>query len=234
MFTLSQLVDEILLEVVRPDLLVDATRYVNQTVRETHFSPDRKAAMLFKGNFRELQLTATSETGFTWETPNPATFQIMAGVQYPETFDSAGHPVWAREITPGPRTRQLDYYYYRVGDTFAFSGYNGVDSLINLAYYEFPVSLKYYTEATRPASYDSAEGWTYHVDYDVDDDTRLEARNLVTNWMILRWQDVLSEGVRAKIYKRISDAERGRLCFSMYESQRQGLWTSETMQVYQG
>lgn len=234
MFTLSQLVDDLIAETGRPDMLVEATRYVNQTIREAHFTPDRKAATLFKGNFRESQLTATSETGFTWDVPNPATFQIMAAVQFPETFDSGGHAVWPREVTPGPHLRNTDYYFYRVGDTFAFSGYNGINALINLAYYEFPPSLKYYEEANRPATYDPVDGWSYHEDYDSTEELQLTARNLVTNWMILRWSDVISEGVRAKLYKRTSDTERARLCYSAYESLRQGLWTSETMQLYQG
>lgn len=234
MFTLSQLVDDVAAEVVRPDMIVEITRFVNQTIREAHFSPDRKAATLFKGNFRESQLTASVETGFTWDVPNPATFQVMAGVQYPGTFDSNGYAVWPREITPGPHLRQKDYYYYRVADTFAFSGYNGVDALVNVGYYEFPASLKYYAEDARPAVYDPVDGWTYHDDFDDTDELKETARNLVTNWLLLRWSDVISEGVRAKVYKRVSDTERARLCYSAYESLRQGLWTSETMQLYQG
>lgn len=234
MFTLSQLVDDLVAEVVRPDMITEITRFVNQTIREAHFSPDRRAAMLFKGNFRELQITSAVATGLTWDVPNPATFQVMSGVQYPETFDSGGNAVWAREITPGPHLRQRDYYFYRVADTFAFSGFNGVDALVNLGYYEFPTSLKYYAVADRPAQYDPVDGWTYHASYTATDELKLTARNLVTNWLILRWQDVISEGVRAKLYKRVSDTERARLCFSAYESLRAGLWTSETMQLYQG
>lgn len=234
MFTLSQLVDDLAAECSRPDMLSDLARFVNQTIREVHISPDRKAAVLFKSNFQELQLQATSETGFTWDVPNPATFQVMAGVQFPETYDFGGNAVWAKEVTPGPHLRQKDYYYYRVGDTFAFSGYGGLDRYINLGYYEFPKSLKYYPDdATRPAEYDPEDGWTYPAGAATDED-KATARLNSTNWLILRWSDVVSEGVRAKLYKRLADTERARTSYSMYESLRQGLWTSETMQLYQG
>jgi predicted secreted protein len=228
------MVDELVAEVRRPDMLTDTLRYLNQTVREAHFSTDRKAAILYRSNFAELQLTANVATGFSWNVTNPATFQGMSGVQYPETFDSDGYAVWPAEVMPGRHLRGKDHYYYRVGDTFVFSGYNGIGSLINLGFHQFPPSLKYYAIADRPATYDVEDGWSYHASYNSTDELKETARGLVTNWLIHRWADVISEGLRAKIYKRISDTERARLCYSAYESLRQGLWTSESTWVYQG
>lgn len=234
MFTLSQLVDELVEETKRPDLLVDITRFVNQTVRELHFTQDRRAALLFKANFRELQLQADVDSGFSWDVPNPTTFQILAAVQYLSVYDSAGNAVWSVEKTPGPTTSSKDYWHYRVGDSFVFSGYGVTGNYINLGYYEFPKSLKYYPDDdTRPAQYDIESGWTYPAGA-ATDEAQLAARENSTNWLILRWNDIVSEGVRAKIYKRISDTERARTCYSMYESLRQGMWTSETMVLYQG
>ncbi len=43
----------------------------------------------------------------------------------------------------------------------------------------------------------------------------------------MRWSMVVEEGLRAKIYKRISDTERARTAYSLYAQQRQGLITSE-------
>jgi hypothetical protein len=233
-FTISQLVDELVDETKRPDMLTDLVRFVNQTVRESHFSGDRRAALLFKGNFKELELTATSETGFSWDAPTPAIFQHMAAVQYPEVFDFEGKTIWAMEIQPGKRVNDLEHYYYRAGDSFAFSGYGGNGKTINIGYYEFPPSLKYYPDdATRPAEYDPEDGWTYPAGAATPEEQEA-ARLRVTNWLLLRWSDVISEGVRAKLYKRLSDTERARTSYSMYESLRQGLWTSETMVTYQG
>lgn len=234
MFTLSQLVDELVEETKRPDLLVDIVRFVNQTVRELHFTQDRRAATLFKSNFKELALTADVDSGFSWEVPNPTTFQLLAAVQFLGVYNQAGDSVWATEQSPGPNLVNKNYYYYRVGDTFVFSGYGGSSNIINLGYYEFPKSLKYYAAGSiRPAEYDIETGWTYPAGAATAED-QLVARENSTNWMILRWADVVSEGVRAKIYKRISDTERARTCYSMYESLRQGMWTSETMVLYQG
>jgi hypothetical protein len=47
----------------------------------------------------------------------------------------------------------------------------------------------------------------------------------------MRWSDVISEGVRAKLFKRVSDTERARNCYSLYGQLRQGLMTSEVADV---
>ncbi|MGL5935880.1 MAG: hypothetical protein ACRCZI_09700, partial [Cetobacterium sp.] len=82
------MVDEIISEVKRPDLTSEIPRYVNQTIRECHFSTDRQAAIFFKDNFNEALVTATVESGQIWEMPNPTTFQKIVGVKYPLQFDS--------------------------------------------------------------------------------------------------------------------------------------------------
>lgn len=230
MFTFSQMVDEMVSEVKRPDLASEIARYVNQTVRECHFSTDRQAAIFFKENFRELLLTATSEEAQTWEVPNPTTFQKIAGVKYPAQYDSNGDAVWATETVPGRHLNQLCYYYYQVGGTFVFSGYGGIGSQIAIGYFAFPASLKYKAAAVRPASYDPESGWTYHASITTDEDKEA-ARLVSTNWLLLRWSDVISEGVRAKLFKRVSDTERARNCYSLYGQLRQGLITSEVADV---
>lgn len=232
MTTFSQLVDEMVSETKRPDLVSEISRYVNQTIRELHFSADRNAALFYPENFREASLTATAEETFTWEIPNPTQFQKMAGVKFPNVYDRDGYPVWATETVPGRHLNQLDHFYYRVGGTFVFAGYGGIDGVIALAWYEFPRSLVYKSTAARPASYDPESGWSYA---DEVDDPELEeaARILTTNWLLMRWHDVVAEGVRAKVYKRLSDTERARTSYSMYGSLRQGLWTSETSQFIQ-
>jgi hypothetical protein len=230
MFTFSQMVDEIVSEVKRPDLTSEIARYVNQTIRECHFSTDRQAAVFFRDNFNELLLTADVEDGFSWAMPNPTTFQKMAGVKYPGRYDMSGNPQWATETTPGRHLNGMTNYFYQVGQEFVFSGYGGVDAYIALGYFAFPASLKYYTEANRPAEYDPVDGWTYHASVITPEDQEA-ARLVVTNWLLMRWSDVVSEGVRAKLFKRVSDTERARNCYSLYGQLRQGLITSEVADV---
>lgn len=230
MFTLSQMVDEIVSETKRPDLVSEISRYVNQTVRECHFSTDRQAAIFYRDNFNEVLLTASAESGYTWPMPNPTTFQKMAGVKFPSQFDTMGREVWAVETTPGRHLSALDHYFYQVGSTFVFSGYGGIGANIALGYFAFPASLKYKSVAARPASYDPESGWSYHADVTTDED-REAARLVTTNWLLMRWSDVVSEGVRAKVYKRVSDTERARNSYSLYGQLRQGLMSSEVADV---
>lgn len=233
MFTFSQLVDDMVSETKRPDLVSEIARYVNQTARECHFSPDRNAAILYQENFQEELVTTAAESGETWEIPSPTRFQKMAAVRYPNVYDQDGNPVWAKETTPGRHLNDLDHFFYRVGSTFVFSGYGGLGATIALGWYEFPQSLTYKSAAARPASYDPESGWTY-ADAVNTPELEAAARLVTTNWLLMRWSDVISEGVRAKIYKRLSDTERARTSYSMYGSLRQGLWTSETAELFGG
>lgn len=230
MFTFSQMVDEMVSEVKRPDLTSEIARYVNQTIRECHFSPDRQSAAFFRSNFNETLLTADVEEGFSWAIPNPTTFQKMAGVKYPLQFDRGGNPIWAIETTPGRHLNDLLYYFYQVGQEFVFSGYGGVDATIALGYFAFPAALKYYASSVRPAEYDAESGWSYN-DAIITDEDKEAARLVTSNWLLLRWSDVISEGVRAKLFKRVSDTERARNCYSLYGQLRQGLITSEVADV---
>lgn len=231
MFTFSQLVDEMVSETKRPDLISEVARYLNQTIREVHMDPQRGGAIFFDENFREQQLTSASDSNLTWEIPNPTTFQKMLVVGFPSQFNRNNEAIWAVETTPGRHLSSLDYFYYRSGNTFVFSGFGGIGAKINLGWYEFPSSLKYKTSAQRPATYDVESGWAYAAGVDTPE-LQEAARMVTTNWLILRWNEIIAEGVRAKLYKRLSDTERARTCYSLYQSLRQGLWTSETAKLY--
>lgn len=232
MFTFSQLVDDLVSETRRPDMITDIGRFVNQTIRELHFSSDRNAATVYRDNFRELQLVAPAESGFTWTQPAPELFQKMACVQYPDVRNSLGEVQWAKCVTPGPHVRQYDCYYYQVGQTYVFSGYGGLNARINLGYFEFPRSLVYEPPGEcRPAEFDPEKGWAYNPagGWNESDCLKEQARELTTNWLLMRWHDVVAEGVRAKIYKRLSDEGRQRTSYSLFKQLALGLYTSETM-----
>lgn len=235
MTTFSQLIDEMVQETKRPDLLEEMIRYLNQTVREVHFEPSRGNVVHYGENRREDEVTATAETGEIWDIPNPATFQAIEAVRYPT--NGLGRMDFVPEITPGPNIASREFYFYRSGASFVFGGaygYGGIGGKIQLSWFEYPPSLKYKTVATRPASYDEEIGWTYHADYQATDELKATARALVSNWLLLRWADVLREGLRAKVYKRLSDDVRQRTSYSLFQQLRQGLYTSEVAQVVGG
>ncbi len=229
MSTFSQIVDEAIQETKRPDLLVEATAYLNQTIREVHFRPDINAPLSYRDNFRETQIVSTVEGGMSWDIPNPATFQRMAGVRYPDIWNRDGNQ-WAKEKVPSRGLQPEDMFYYRVGSTFVFSNFGAVGSRIDLGWFEFPNRLKYYPIAQRPAMYDDELGWLFAAAI-VSPEQRALARLRTSNWLTLRWHDVLLEGLRAKIYKRVSDEARQRVSYSLFQQLRQGLWISETVEL---
>lgn len=232
MTTFSQLVDSMVRETRRPDMIHDVSTYLNQTLREVHFRPDTNAAIVFAENLREDQLTADRDTGFSWMQPDPPVFQTLAAVRFDSIAARDDSTRWIPERTPGLGMIDQPRFYYRIGAGYTFAGYGGIGALISIAWFEYTRRLKYYTPANRPAWIDPDSGlWVYATAYDVDEVTRLNARNLVTNWLLTRWEDVLSEGMRAKIYKRLSDTERSRTAYSAYGSLRGGLVTSESVMM---
>ena len=226
MTTFSQLVDSVILETKRPDLKTEITSYLNQTIREAHFTPDRGNVIHYVDNLQEELLTADVATGFQWAIPNPTRFQAPLAAKYNGVWDRLGNPVWAVQMPPGRTMNDTDWFYYRVAGTFVFSGYGEIGATIAWSWYEYPPSLKYKALADRPAQWDDESGWTYAAGIDTEEE-ELAAQALVTNWMLMRWKDVLQEGLRAKVYKRLSDDVRGRTCYSLYQTLRQGLFTSE-------
>lgn len=223
MTTFSQLVDKMILESGRPDLALEIATYLRQTIRELHFEPTRGNAVFYRENRTEAQLTAVGESLY-WDIPNPTTFQAMAAVQFPSVFSRDGI-VWARELNPGPAMNTARNFYYRAGGRFVFSGFGGLNARVNITWFEYPRDLKYYAVNDRPASYDSEDGWTYTTA--VTEEQKTAAREKSTNWLLQRWDTVIEEGVRAKIYKRVADDSRSRTSFSMYTSLRQGLYSAE-------
>lgn len=230
MTTFSQICDSLLLELKRPDMMSEIQSYVNQTIRELHFRPDNNAAIFYKSNLVELALTSTVDTGFSWTIPRMDTFQDMSAVKFATVSNrDHEHGVWVNERTPGRMLHATPYYWYRASNYIVFHGYGGVGGVIQLAYYEYPRRLKYYAAADRPAQWDVDSEWTYHSGITTDDDKEI-AEGQVTNWILMRWTDLVLEGTRAKVYKRLSDDSRARLCYSAYQAARMGIYTSETME----
>ena len=226
MTTYSQLVDAMILESRRPDMAAEIQAYVNQTIRELHFTPDTNAALLYRENLREAQLIANTESAFSWDQPNPATWQTMAAVRFNSMLDNTGLPRFANPRMPGRGMNPMECSYYQSGGSFIFQNYGGLNAVIDLAYYEYPTRLKYYAPADRLASYDVETGWSYHVSVTTPE-AQVTAREKSSNWILLRWEDLIREGVRAKIYKRTGDDTRGRTAYSAFTAMRRNIESSE-------
>lgn len=237
MTTFSQLVDEMVTETRRPDLRSEIATYLNQTIREVHFEPSRGNVVFYVANRREIEITAASDESEVWDIPNPATFQGVEAVRF-ASMNHLGRLPWAKGVNPGSIMAVEPFYWYRAGSQLAFGGtigYGGIGGKIQLSYFEYPRALKYRTAELREAVYDVDSGWTYNtvdsVDYGSTDELKLEAQEKTTNWLLLRWADVLREGLRAKVYKRLSDEGRQRTSYSLYQQLRQGLFTSEVAEL---
>lgn len=226
MTTFSQLVDSMVSETKRPDLVSEISSYLNQTIRECHQHPETNAIQFYADNARETRLTATSLSGFTWDIPNRGRFQKMKIVKYSSIYDRLGNDVFAEPTTPGRHLQDKEYYYYQVGKTFVFSGYGGLNAQIDLFWYEFPRSLPYLAPAARPMQFNELGEKIYSPDW-LTDSTEEAADEVTTNWLLESWTEVIKEGVRAKLYKRVSDTERARTSYSLYAQGRIGLVTSE-------
>lgn len=236
MTTFSQLVDELVVETRRPDLRAEIATYLNQTIREVHFEPSRGNVVHYRENRKELQIIAANDSAEIWELPNPATFQAVEAVRYASNY--LGRMEYAKEVSPGPQTASEPFYWYRAGPQIVFGGtqgYGGIGGIIQLSWFEYPRALKYKLAAQREASYDSDIGWTYNTigtdDFGSTPELRAIAQERTSNWLLMRWADVLREGLRAKIYKRLSDQLRSQTCYSLYQQLRQGLFTSEVAEL---
>lgn len=227
MTTFSQLVDLIARETRRLDMLDEIATYVNQTIREMHASPENGAMLKFVDNYCELRLVATVDEGFTWTLPYPHRFGGMAAVRYTSVWQNGLNP-YAREHLPSRKFETVPFAWYRARDQILFKGYGGVNALIDVAWYEYPPALQYFAPNCRPAEFTDLGGFSYGESW-VHDHDREQARLLTSNWILLRWPSVVTEGVRAKVYKRLADEVRARTSYSMYAQLRQGFIIAETV-----
>jgi len=229
MSTFSEIVDELATELVRPDFKAAITDYLNLTIRESHQKKMNAdvVPVLFDANRIEETFTVASLPAI-WDIPNIARFQYFETAYYPAIgcYATKKHLTRTRENGPNDQTP----YWYRAGTYIVFNGVNVGDE-VDLTYFEYPARLKYYAVTTpqiRPAVYNFEDGtYTYAAAFDVDATTRENARNLVTNWLLLNHVEVMKQGVRAKVWARLGETDRAKMGFSLYESLRLGLIGSE-------
>jgi hypothetical protein len=228
--TFSGLIDAVLVEVARPDLLTHATTYLQQVIRECHLDPERGTPVCLWPNYAEAQVTADAEIAYQWPLPDTTRFQAINMVRYDSVWRD-NYQVFALPLARTRAGNDQEHAYQLVGDRLIFKGYGGLGGVISISYYQYPRALKYYPLLSRPATYDEEAGYRYHASYDADDASRESARELTTNWLLERWPMVLEEGLRAKIYKRLGDETRARLCYSSFMQLRTGLINSEMIDL---
>lgn len=234
MYSFSQIIDDIVEELIRPDLIPAMGNYLNLSTREMHFTMDAQnpTPIGFKSNLQELEVIANADNGFTWDILTPRLFQMMEAVWY------ANYGRYATERRPSS-IRQFDesvdggqFGWYRSGDTLAFINYGGNWATIQLAWFEFLPNLRYYLPADRPAYWDDeTQSWLYKANYDINPTTRATALALSTNWMLQRWRDVMMQGIRSKVWARLGDDVRMRTAYSAYQALRPALINSETFNM---
>lgn len=229
MSTFSEIVDELATELVRPDFKVAITDYLNLTIRETHQKKSNSdvVPVLFESNRVEDTVIVASLPAI-WDIPNVARFQYFETAFFPATGYYAHKRAITRIREDGPNSQEP--YWYRAGSYIVFNGVR-VGEDVNLTYFQYPARLKYYAATnpqTRPAVYNfETDTYTYASAFDVNATTRENARNLVTNWLLLNHVEIMKQGVRAKVWARLGETDRAKMGFSLYESLRLGLIGSE-------
>lgn len=240
MTTFSQLVDEMTAEVLRPDLKRTGTTLdggyiassINQTIRECHTG---KGGIIhrFGANRVEAEIIAPSDAvnHYNWPIPNFNRFQAIEAAYYPLPN------VYAKALSPGvvnisQRGPVEDlFYYYQSGQYMTYHGFGPAGSKILFSGFYYPRTLVYHVGKIdavadpRWATYDlETDSWSYKQGTGKTDE---ELQDLSTNWILMRWTDLIREGVRAKVYKRLGDETRQRTSYSSYESMRAEMQAQE-------
>jgi len=188
----SELVDRCVSIAGRPDQLGNMALIANDVIRQ----------ICKKGNWPddtvEEQIPVPPTGPLIW-TPSVGRSRFRRE-EYIE--DATGAEPTA--VRPSRRIRDLEFYYYRSGDSFVFHGGRG---FIRAYYYAYPPWLQYYPRGRRPSEFDLAtQDWT---------DTTPAALDLVTNWVLERHSSVVEAGVLQRFFAAKQDP-RQQLHFSIF------------------
>lgn len=232
MTTFSQLVDEIVVELLRPDLRTTAASYLNQTIREVHMHEQTQLPIYFESNRLEDEGTVATLPAL-WDIPSVPRFQALETLYYPDFGE------YARKRHPSKirlqKSLDFPYYWYRTGSAIALGGLE-VGHDYEISWFEYPRTLTYYAAASRPMTYATdSDTPTYNtvgaIDYNSTPELQAEAERLTTNWLIQRWAETLKQGVRNKIWVRLGEETRLRASYSIYSGLRAQLINAESMEL---
>ena len=225
MTTYTQLVNDMVEELLRPDKRGAICSYLNQTVREIHFKSANQAPIRFDANRFEDEFAINTDSPYIWSIPFPSAFQSVEAFYNPEfgIYVPPRNPKVTQEFSFQP---YRDVYWYRSGAYIAISGLTNGGTL-KATWFQFPPSLvdqSAVPDAQRVVwdpityAYKFASGGGIPTQPEID---------LAAHWMLERWEETLKQGVRAKVYAGMGDGDRARMMFSAFEAQRAGLWESE-------
>lgn len=222
----SALIDRAIIETGKTQAFLSAISYANLTVREC------QALGLFAQDLIEDGVVADASP-FIW--PRPTDFRSLRLVQYNTTKTFPKYRMPGRGKNQNP-----DAYYYASSGNFNFWGI-GIGEQLNTGIYYWAKPLIYFARlgvvttsfpngpyADREAYYDTlANEWKYldddglsYVSTINDDDEEELRRGNASNWLTREWFDLISEGVKAKLFKQYGDA-RAPLSYALYkEGQR--------------
>lgn len=225
MTTFSQLIDDTVIELVRPDLDTFLPAYLNQTIREFHTFSRDGTPVLYDDNRQEesviLSQMELNQWKYNWSIPNMTRFQYMDTVYY----DGIGRYV-AEKNPRIAKIRTLDgidetYYWYRSGQYIVFSNPGMDGQAVLLSWFEYPRTLIYYPKGTSPILY-NRETDTYEENpkYLGPVISLEEKMARSTNWILQRHEMATQEGLRAKSWKRADDQNRSKLSYSTFETMK--------------
>ena len=206
----SQLVDQITSDAARSDLRNSVVVFVNEAIREAAASHDYDACLT------ELEVavptpvvTSSSTPVVTWTIPNPACFRRILYVSYDKGQTCSPTPV-----LPSDRVFKLHNYYYRAGDCFSFVG---ARQSIQIAYYSLPKYLHYIEPDDRIVEFDGCG---------FDPSVPQEEIDKATNWVLLRWRDVVYDGAMARLLRMAKDPRQPAF-FSAFERGKKAMRANE-------
>ena len=142
-------------------------------------------------------------------------------------------------IPPGENAISKNLFYYQGLSSLAFSGV-AVGDIIKIAYYTHPKVFNYYhalgstenptfTAGVLPAYFDAInDSWLYlytdgngvssYISTLGTDILNTAAQNLVADWLIIQYPQMLLQGILTKIHRERSDQPRASFAYSLYQN----------------
>lgn len=222
MSTFSALIDEMIRERQRPDMLSALVSYANQVIRQIHSKPGSASQIQFDANRYESELVLTDEAPFIWPLPT-INFQSLEAMWNRDAcvYHTLRRPAVSREQSATPFS---DYYWYRSANVIAIGGAIAGQT-IDISFFAYPRRLQYKPAEQRAVVYNAqADQYVLAVGGGIPSQAQLDEE---TNWILQRWPSVVEQGVRNALFANVGDVERGRVAFSIYENLRNQLWLEE-------
>lgn len=217
--TFNALIDEVINRSLKSERLADIIAYARTTLRECH------SLAFFAKDLIEDVHTITAEPDI-WQRPDYFREMFSVGTPF---YDNFGKRIFAKRSTPGPALNNVQYFYYPSGDAFVFGKFD-IGLELALAYLTYSKRFYYYTEETRPARFiTETQTWTYLAA--ISDAEKQAARELVSDWLLFDWYDLIVSGTITKLYNSVGD-ERSRTEYSLYKGLQVALKTSERTLSY--